>query len=185
MGLFNEWEIAVAKKYVRQFKTTNQCLERDFEDDLVDECLSHWLALQRTVKPESEATRKAYMARIVRNKLIDIVRSRTTAKCNDFFQALSLNRFLEQNPESPFLADPQQRDPFEEAHQAELISKIDRVARKLQPLQREFLCAIRDEGLSIQEISVRFKIHRSTVHRKIFEIRQVFETELVTSFLPN
>jgi len=49
MGLFYGWEIAIAKKYVRQFRSTCQCLERDFEDDLVDECLKHWYFLKDTV----------------------------------------------------------------------------------------------------------------------------------------
>ncbi len=55
-GLFEGWEIAITKKYVRQFRSTCQCLRRDFEDDLVDECLKHWFFLRGTVNPELKET---------------------------------------------------------------------------------------------------------------------------------
>lgn len=134
-GLFDQWEIAIAKKYVRQFRTTCQCLERDFEDDLVDECLKHWFFKRNTVKPEAEEKRRAYMVAIVKNNLSNIVESRRASKRNEFYQAISLNQFLEENSDSPFLAHPSQQDPSEIADLSELKIKLKEVLNKLNPQQ--------------------------------------------------
>lgn len=182
-GLFHEWEIVIAKKYVRQFRSTCQCLRRDFEDDLVDECLKHWFSLRDTVDPESEGTRKAYMATIVKNKISDIVRERRSSKRNEFFQAISLNQFLDDNFDSPFLAHPSQQDPAEEAGLSELKSRLDQVFKKLSSQQKKVFTALRDEQLTITEISMRLKLHRNTIHNEINRIRKVFENEGLRDFL--
>jgi len=182
-GLFNEWEIAIAKKYVRQFRSTCQCLERDFEDDLVDECLKHWYFLRDTVKPEAEEKRRAYMVAIVRNKLSDIVREHTSKKRNEFFQAISLNQFLENNSDSPFLAHPSQQDPADEADLPELKSKLDQVFKKLNPQQQKVYSALCDGQLTITEMSVCLKLHRNTIRNEINRIRKVFESEGFREFL--
>lgn len=182
-GLFNEWEIAIAKKYVRQFRSTCQCLRRDFEDDLVDECLKHWYFLRDTVKPEEEEKRRAYMVAIVKNKLSDIVREHTSKKCNEFFQAVSLNQFLENNSDSPFLTHPSQQNPADEADLSELKSKLVQVLKKLNPQQQKVYLALCDGQLTITEMSVCLKLHRNTIRNEINRIRVIFESEGFREFL--
>ena len=182
-GLFQSWEVAIAKKYVRQFRSTCQCLERDVFDDLVDECLKHWFSMRSTVNPEEEDKRRAYMVRIVKNKLTDIVRRRRIPRRNEYFQAISLDQFLEDNPESPFLAHPAQKDPSEETDRFELREKLDQVFKKLNPQQQKLYSAISDGELSIKEISIRLNLHRSTVYDEIGRIREVFEREGLRIFL--
>lgn len=181
-GLFQEWEIRIAKKYVRQFRSTCQCLRRDFKDDLVDECLRHWHEVRSTVKPEAEDKRKAYMVRIVKNKLADIVRSRMSRKRNEFFQAVSLDQFLENNSDSPFLAHPTQQDPASQSDFAELTSKLDIIMKNLSPQQQQ-LCVFLRDGNNITEISAGLGISRVTVYKEIERIREVFEKEGVRKYL--
>lgn len=183
MGLFYGWEIAIAKKYVRQFRTTCQCLRRDFEDDLANECLEHWYSLRNTVKPESEEKRRSYMVRIIKNKLTDIVRSRRAEKRNEFFQAISLDQFLEDNSDSPFLSHPSQRNPAEQAHLDEVKSRIDQAFGKLNAQQKQVYSALCDEQLNIAQISLRLKLHRNTIRNEINRIREVFEQEGLREFL--
>lgn len=183
-GLFQGWEVAIAKKYVRQFRSTCQCLQRDVYEDLVDECLKHWFFLRDTVKPEEEEKRRAYMVQILKNKLTDIVRSRRSVKRNEFFQAISLDQFLEDNSDSPFLAHPTQRSPADEIDLVDLKSKIDQAVRKLSPQQRRVYSALCDGELTITQISVRLKVHRATVHNEINRIREVFENEGLRKYLP-
>lgn len=182
-GLFQSWEVAIAKKYVRQFRGTCQCLKRDVFDDLVDECLKHWFFVRNTVKPEAEDKRRAYMVAVVKNKLSNIVDGRRTAKRNEYFQALSLDEFLEENPESPFLAHPAQKDPSEETDRFELQERLNQVFQKLNPQQQKLYSAISDGELSIKEISIRLNLHRSTVYDEIGRIRGVFEREGLRTFL--
>jgi RNA polymerase sigma-70 factor (ECF subfamily) len=181
--LFQGWEIAIAKKYVRQFRSTCQCLQRDVFEDLVDECLKHWFFLKDTVKPEAEEKRKAYMVAIVKNKLSNIVASRRTVKRNEFFQALSLDEFLEGNPESPFLAHLGQRSPSEEVEHSELKEKLERIFQRLNPQQQKVYSAIFDGELTITEVSLRLNLHRSTVYDEIKRIKTIFENEGLRSFL--
>jgi len=177
MSLFYEWEVAIAKKYVRQFRSTNRCLERDFEDDLVDECLKHWFFLRDTVKPEAEEKRRAYMVRIVKNKLIDIVRSRCAEKRHEFYQAVPIDDFLEDS-----LASPQQ-SPAEAIDLAELKSQLNRAFQKLNLQQKQIYEAIYDGQLTITQISARLNLHRSTVYDAIKSIREIFEREGLKTFL--
>ena len=182
-GLFHGWEIAIATKYVRQFRSTCQCLERDFEDDLIDECLKHWYFLRDTVKPEAEEKRRAYMVAIVKNKLSDIVREHTSKKRNEFFQALSLNQFLENNSDSSFLAHPSQQDPADKANLSELKTRLDQAFKKLNSQQQKVYSALCDGQLTITEMSVRLKLHRNTIRNEINRIRRVFENEGLREFL--
>jgi len=39
------WEIAVAKKLVGEFRRRSRMLWRDDFDDLVQDCLLHWIAV--------------------------------------------------------------------------------------------------------------------------------------------
>jgi len=41
-GLFEGWEVAVAKHLVNEFKKQWTCLDIDDFDDLLQECLTHW-----------------------------------------------------------------------------------------------------------------------------------------------
>lgn len=284
-GLFHEWEIAIAIKHVRQFRSTCQCLERDFEDDLVDECLKHWYFLRVTVKPEAEGKRRAYMGAIVKNKLCDIVRERTSRKSsfsfsveqfknaglepidlqeaikkdgygwnikatdsidwlnellgdsglynlleskgyeptkeildaqnnlwrsvsvcrrlnrlileeiyleqcpnipknhNKFFQEISLDQFLDDTPDSPFLAHPAQRSPIDETELSELKFKLNQVFKKLNPQQKKVYEALHDANLTITQISVSLKLHRSTVYDEINRIKEIFEDEGLREYL--
>jgi len=183
-NLFQGWEVAIAKKYVRQFRSTCQCLQRDVFEDLVDECLKHRFFLRDTVKPEEEEKRKAYMVRIIKNQLTDIVRRRRTVRRNDFFQAISLDQFLEDNTDSPFLANPHQRTPAEQANLSELSLKLTQIFQKLTPQQQRIYSALSDGNLNLTEISVQIKVTRMTVHNEIKRIRQVFESEGLKKYLP-
>ncbi len=130
-----------------------------------------------------EESQKAYMATIIKNKLFDILRERRSSKRNDFFQAISLNQFLEDNSDSPFLAHPSQQDPADEAHRSEFKFKLDQVFKKLNPQQRQVYSALRDGQLTITQISVRLKLHRNTIRNEINRIREVFEREGLKEFL--
>lgn len=179
-GLFQGWEIAIAKKYVRQFRSTCQCLGRDFEDDLVDECLKHWFSQRDTVKPEEEEKRRAYMVTIVRNYLCNIVEGRRTKKRNEYYQAVSLNQFLEENPNSSILA----HNPPDEFQLPELRAKLTNIFQRLNPQQKKVFQALQDGDLSVTTISVRLKVHRATVHNEIKRMREIFESEGLREYLP-
>lgn len=78
------WEIAVTKKLIGEFRRRSRSLYREEFDDLLQECLMHWLEVRRQVVPDPGGPPIAYMARVVRNKLIDLARERETGLVREF-----------------------------------------------------------------------------------------------------
>lgn len=181
--VFQKWEIAVARNLVRQFQGTCPSLKRDFIDDLTYECLQHWFFekdkydLQKIEKP------KKFLAKVITNKLCDLVRRRSAEKRSGYFLAESLEQFLEENPTSSLLADKSEVDQSVEFDRKELKVKIDQIFKKLTSQQKKVLLALRDEQLTVTEISVRLKVHRMTIHREINRIRELFENEGLRKFI--
>jgi|GEM_PF-1760608 len=84
------WEIAVAKKLVGEFRRRSRSLAREEFDDLLQECMAHWLEVRRKLDPDREGPPIAYMARVIRNKLTDLLRERSAAKRARDFDTVSL-----------------------------------------------------------------------------------------------
>lgn len=182
-GIFESWEIAVTRNLVKQFQERCPSLEREFIDDLTDECLKHWLSkrdkydLKRIEKP------KSFLATVVSNKLLDLVRHRTAQKREKYFISESLEQFLEDDPDTHILANTAQVNQPTEIDQADLKFRLEQVLQKLNPQQKKIFQALRDEDLTITEISVRLKVHRATVHNEIKRIREIFENEGLRKYL--
>ena len=48
----DKWEIAVAKKVVGEFRRRSRILRREEFDDLVQDCLLHWIGVRSKLAPE-------------------------------------------------------------------------------------------------------------------------------------
>ena len=70
----DKWEIAVANKLVGEFRRRSRILERHEFDDLVQDCLLHWITVRRNIAPDPDDPPVGYMAQVLRNKLTDWVR---------------------------------------------------------------------------------------------------------------
>ena len=75
-GVFENWEIAVAKKLVDQFKRKWKCFSKDDFDDLLQECLSHWYFVRKKYEVSKGASKSTYMSNVIKNKLMDMVAER-------------------------------------------------------------------------------------------------------------
>ena len=56
------WEIAVAKKLIGEFRRRSRSLNREDFDDLLQECLAHWLEVRQKLDPDPNGPPIAYMA---------------------------------------------------------------------------------------------------------------------------
>lgn len=186
--VFQKWEIAVTRNVVRQFQESCPSLKRDFIDDLTYECLLHWFSEKDKYDIQKMEKPKKFLAKVITNKLCDLVRRRTAEKRSGYFLAESLEQFLEDNPNSPCLADNSKVDQADELAQKEIRDelkvRLDQIFKKLKPQQKEVFLALRDEQLTVTEISVRLKVHRMTIHREINRIRELFENEGLREFIP-
>lgn len=100
------WEIAVAKKLVGEFRRRSRSLAREEFDDLLQECLAHWLEVRRKLDPDPEGPPIAYMARVIRNKLTDLLRERSAAKRARDFDTVSLDAAVSESDDARTRAPP-------------------------------------------------------------------------------
>jgi len=181
-GLFEDWEIAVAKNLVNVFRGTRPCLQREGHDDLLQKCLTHWFFVKNSYDPACEASAQTYMGRVIRNKLTDIVREREADKRRLNHLAVSLDGPLGDDDDSPVLEDTiadMRPAPF---LQIELKIDLSKVLQKLTPHQRK-LCGLLKGGHTIKETSEYLKTPRSTIYDDRERIRKIFEKEGFKDYL--
>ncbi|HNQ03880.1 MAG TPA: sigma factor [Thiobacillaceae bacterium] len=77
-----------------EFRRRSRSLAREEFDDLVQECLAHWIVVRRKLAPDPGAPPTAYMAQVVRNKLTDLIREQAAEKRAGDQEALSLDAAL-------------------------------------------------------------------------------------------
>jgi RNA polymerase sigma-70 factor (ECF subfamily) len=176
----HQWEIAVAKKLVGEYRRRSRSLAREEFDDLMQDCLAHWIVVRRKLSPDPDAPPLAYMAQVIRNKLTDMIRERAAEKRAAEQDALSLDAALGGSEDGMTLADllagtnsAQQGEAFE-VDQRHARIDIARAMARLTPAQRRLCQLLGEEGLSIKEAAERLRIPRGTLYEEIKHIRRVF-----------
>ena len=108
-GLFEDWEIAVARNVINSFLGQ---LEKEGVEDLLQECLTHWFFHRNQYIGKNEASQKTFMAKVVKNKLIQIIRKNSANKRKSTHVTVSLNEPVGDDNDSPTLMDviPDEQD---------------------------------------------------------------------------
>ena len=185
-GLFEGWEIAIAKKLINDFKKQWGCLELDDFDDLLQECLTQWFLAKDKYDPDAEASRKTFMARVVKNKLFDIIKNHERLRRKEAKNNISLDQPLSDEEDAPTLLDSLSRDEnHTTSFQVHTQLKIDisRTFQKLTPKQQELCRLIGEEGLSIKEASKILQTPRGTIYEEIKRIKDIFQKENLHEYL--
>jgi RNA polymerase sigma factor (sigma-70 family) len=176
----DKWEIAVAKKLVNEFRRRSRILVRDEFDDLVQDCLLHWIGVRRRIAPDPDNPPVGYMAQVLRNKLTDLMREQGTEKRAGDLGMVSLDATVDGSEDGMTLAES--LDASESAHSGEdgtthrhhLRMDLLRALARLTPAQQRLCLMLGEEGLSIKEAAERLRIPRGTLYEEIKRIRQVF-----------
>lgn len=187
-GLFQDWEIAVAKKLINEFQERWSCLEREDFDDLLQECLTHWYFAKDDYDPGRVASQKTFMGRIIRNKLTDLVREREADKRKIAHLSISLDEPLGDDEDSPALIDKIDDGSINDAshnHFLEIQLKIDlsKAVQKLTPQQKSLCRLLGEKGLTVKEASEYLKTPRSTIYDELKRIRTIFMKEGLEDYL--
>ncbi|ATE60397.1 RNA polymerase sigma factor [Thauera sinica] len=179
------WEIAVTKKVVGEFRRRSRSLAREEFDDLMQECLAHWIVVRRKLAPDPDAPPVGYMAQVIRNKLTDLIRERAADKRAGEQEALSLDAALDGSDDGLTLADEESTQQDEagavDRHHARI--DIGRALARLTPVQRQLCQMLGEEGLSIKEAAERLQIPRGTLYEEIKRIRRVFADQGLGDYL--
>ena len=184
-----QWEIAVAKKLVGEFRRRSRRLEREEFDDLLQECLTHWIEVRGRLAPEPDGPPVAYMARVVRNKLTDMIREQGATKRGGDADTVSLDAPVNESDDAPTFADlvdATTSAPSGEGHPIDRNdARIDiaRALRQLTPRQRRLCALLGEEGLSIKEAAERLRIPRGTLYEEIKRIRKIFAEHGLEGYL--
>jgi RNA polymerase sigma-70 factor (ECF subfamily) len=183
------WEIAVTKKLVAEFRRRSPSLIREEFEDLVQECLMHWLEASTHAIPDPDGPPIAYLSRVVRNKLIDLVREREADKRRGELNAVSLDGPVGDGDDARTLAELIDIDPvLDPDRQASLTASdlrvdIGKVIEGLTPAQRRLCALFGAEGLSIKAAAERLGIPRGTLYEEIKRIRKVFAAHGLDDYL--
>ncbi len=176
-GLFERWELAVARKLINQFRSRWRSLEQDEFEDLMQECLVHWLSVRGDIDPSRAATRTAFMARVVHNKLMDLVRERESDRRKAGYDSISLDEPLGEQEDSSRLlelVDETQKKELDRAFADDARVDLAKAFERLTPRQRQLCQLLGEEGLNVQEASRRLGVPRATLYDELKRIRKVF-----------
>jgi RNA polymerase sigma factor (sigma-70 family) len=184
-----QWEIAVAKKLIGEFRRRSRSPEREEFDDLLQECLMHWIEVRRKLRADPEGPPIAYMATVVRNKLTDLFRERDAAKRAGDYDAVSLDAPTGDSDDAPTFADlldaARSRNASSDHGLDPGDARIDvaKALRNLTPRQRRLCELLGEEGLSIKEAAEKLRIPRGTLYEEINRIRKIFADQGLGDYL--
>ncbi|HPM42962.1 MAG TPA: sigma-70 family RNA polymerase sigma factor [Candidatus Omnitrophota bacterium] len=183
-GLFESWEIAVAKKVINDYRKDHTYLAREGLDDLLQECLMRWLDVRDRYDTKRGASKRTYMAEVVRNMLINLAEKASADKRKAIYESVSLDEPFDDNEDEPALKDKlTESDDVLPQIKSELKLELSRVYQKLTPQQQKLCKLLGEEGLTISEASRQLNKHRMIIHREIARIRELFEKEGLRDYL--
>ena len=185
--LFEDWEFAIAKKLIGEYRRTWSCLEREELEDLMQECLTHWALVRDRHDAARGASQRTFMATVVRNTLRDMVRSRRAYRRRANYVAESLYEPLGGDESSPTLADEldeaaglcERRDAIS---RIELRLDLEKAVESLTLRQRRICRHLRD-GYSVTDLSELLKTPRATVYDELKRIRCSFAKRGLEDYL--
>lgn len=173
-GLFEKWEIDEIKRLVRIFMYKYPCLRKEQPEDLVQECVIHWFYKGNEYDPSKGIPKKAFLRKVICNKLIDLTRERATDKRRTLYEAYSLDKaaITEENLTTPY-------------QYSKIDSEIDivKATSKLNPEQKNLFSLIWEKELSITEISDHLNIPRPTIYDRIKQIRETLRNSCFKDYL--
>jgi RNA polymerase sigma factor (sigma-70 family) len=176
----DKWEIAVAKKVVGEFRRRSRILGRDEFDDLVQDCLLHWIGVRRKLAPDPDNPPVGYMAQVLRNKLTDFMREQGAEKRAGDLGAVSLDATVDGSEDGMTLAESldasesTQAGEMGETHRHHVRMDLLRAMARLTPSQQRLCVMLGAEGLSVKEAAEQLRIPRGTLYEEIKRIRKVF-----------
>lgn len=185
-GLFEDWEIGVAKNVIERFRRQWKCLELEGFEDLLQECLSYWHFSKDDYDPSAGANERTFMSRVIEHKLQKIVRDLNRDRRSIFNRSVSLDSPISNDEDSPTYLDQLSEDESHASNlhiSAQLKIDISRTVEKLTPQQRELCRLLGEEGLNISEASELLKTPRGTLYEDIKRIKAIFQQENLHEYL--
>lgn len=165
----------LVRKFQRKFE---DLIDEGFED-LLQECLIHWLFTKDQYDAGEGVSMRTFLDKVVSNKLLDLVRQKYAKKRKGFYKHLSLEELPGQKEEK-FLAD---KSSVNSLYNSELPEAVRKTLEKLSTRQRELCGLLGEEGLSVREASRHLNIPRATLQDEIKRIKEIFKKQGLQDYL--
>lgn len=165
----------LVRKFQRKFE---DLIDEGFED-LLQECLIHWLFTKDQYDAGESVSMRTFLNKVVSNKLLDLVRQKYAKKRKGFYRHLSLEE-LPGRKEEKFLAD---KSGIDSLYSQGLPEAVRKTLEKLSIRQRELCSLLGEEGLSVREVSRHLNIPRATLQDEIKRIKDIFRKEGLEDYL--
>jgi len=174
-----KWEIAVTTKMVSDHRRRSRILERYEFDDLVQDCLLHWITVRTSLDRDPDNPPLGYMAKVLRNWLTDLMRERGTDKRSGDLETLSLDASIDGSEDAMTLAemlDASESGDSASDHEARHHMRLDllRACAHLTPAQQRLCLLLGEEGQSVKAAAEQLGIPRGTLYEEINRIRKLF-----------
>jgi RNA polymerase sigma factor (sigma-70 family) len=177
--VFSDWEQAIAKKLISEFKRQWACLKSVEFDDLLQDCLFHWLRVRNKFDPAKKASIKTFMAKVIRTQLLYKVRTLNAEKRKIDQLSISLDEPVSDEEGARSLAEEipdTSPGAVDLVLQNERKERVQKALEKLSPEQRE-ICRLMEERFSVRKIAKILNRDRRFIDRQIERIRKLFKNE--------
>lgn len=187
-GLFEGWELAIARRLIKAYQLEWPALgAQDFED-LLQECLLHWHGVRERYDGERGASPRTFMARVIRNKLMDIVRELEADKRKIAGLAVSLDappagRQDDGTAESELGARLSDASSEEALQQRELAADLEEAMNALSVPQRALCEALLRNDFNMKQASEWLGTPRATLYDELKRIRRLFRKKGLDAYL--
>ena len=169
---------------VRYFQRKFRVLKREGDEDLLQECLTHWYFKRDQHDSTKPAACKTYMSKVVENKIMDILESTTRHKRKLAYQSVALEDLIKNFDSDDYSDDLAVEDEnLKAALKTDIKVVLLRAIEKLSHRQQKLCRLIQDDGLNLKQASERLNIPRTTLYEDVFRIREIFREEGLKDYL--
>lgn len=159
------------------------CLKDESFEDLMQECLVHWFFTKDQYRPESGASERTFLNRVMRNKIADIVKFEGRNKRKMFYLSESLDALDESrsvNAKEKALMNDEQ--VISKITEGDLPDAMAKVTANLSFRQKQ-ICRYLSEGMNQIQVGKKMNIPRTTLQVEMKRIRDVFQEAGLEEFL--
>ncbi len=172
MGKLETTRIVVRKKMM----ICRPYLDRFGEDDLIQDCLLHWVKVRHKYKPERNASKKTFLSIVVSNKLNNIL-EKVNSKSEEINKAVvSLNKYETSRLDERIVNDKSYL-------LVGLASDLSDALSILTPTQRKLCGLLSQPGMNKKKAAKKLGIHRSLLYREMNRLKNIFEKEGFKEYL--
>ena len=166
---------------VKKYHSSSGVFKHEPVEDLLQECLHHWLMTKGQFCEGKGAQLKTYLDRVIQRKLIDMLREKRVEQKVEGVSLEGIQDGLSEFVFEGLLKDEDKK--FEEIGASELSERLHKASEDLSRRQKRLCRLLGEDKLSVLEASRQMGLPRRTVRDEMERIKEVFRKEGLDNFL--